>query len=168
MDKEKGDLEEYKEILSSDNIKLWLKWGSKFETTFPLIKARYVFSEGIDPIDFLYLLQEGRKTWDKNVLLLEEVTKLSHEASIIRYAMKAPIYFMKAKDFVEKRIKFSENGVYYGYSSSIPNGVLPTTDQYQRCETIFGGSVLVQEGPNYVYYTFSQIDLKVFHTAIFV
>ncbi len=161
LEREKSSLDGYKEILSSDTIKLWLKWGSQFEGTHPLIKAKYVFEGAIEPAEFLYFLQDGRREWDGNVILLEEVARITREVNVVHYAVKPPIFFMKAKDFVEKRVRFVDNGVYYGYSSSTPNGALPPTDRYQRCETIYSGSVLTTEGGSLVYYTFSQVDLKV-------
>jgi len=138
-----------------------MKWGSQFESTFPLVKARYVFKNTISPIDFLNLLREERKNWDENLLELSNLTIINPEVSIIHYAMKPPIFFMKAKDFAEKQIAFCENGIFYGYYSSVPNTAVPVKDQYQRCETVFGGNILYIEGDDIVYYVFSQVDLKI-------
>ena len=158
---EKNTLENYKEILTTDTIKLWLKWGSQFESTFPLIKTRYIFDGSILPEELIKLLEQDRIQWDDNVLLLETVVPRKDDLYVVHYAVKPPIFFMKAKDFVEKRIRIIEDGVYYMYSSSVTSEVLKETEQYQRCETVFSGSILVKEEENYVYYTFSQVDFKV-------
>ena len=68
---------------------------------------------------------------------------------------------MRAKEFIEKRIRFENNGNYYCYSSSIPDKDLLSKKQYQQCETIFNGNVLKKEENSYVFYDFSQVDLKV-------
>jgi hypothetical protein len=161
LELQKQEFDGFNQLLNLPDIQLWLKWGSPLNSTLPVMKAKYVFHEDINPVEFLSKLQISRREWDKNILLLDEIKNLSSEARIVHYALKAPLFFMKNKDFVEKRILFFNNGVYYGYSSSTPNDVLPVTDQYQRCETIFSGSILTKENNSLVYFIFSQVDMKV-------
>ena len=104
LEKQKNELDGYQKLLDVPDIELWLKWGSTLENTCPLMKAKYVFHEEIDPVEFLDTLQLRRKDWDKNVILLEELNHLSSEVSLIHYGIKAPVFFMKAKDFVEKML----------------------------------------------------------------
>lgn len=159
---EKESLEGFRELLNTPEVSTWIKWGSQFESKCPIIKTKCRFKGTIDPLDFLLYLNEKRKDWDKNIILLEEIAQISGEVTVNHYAVKSPLLFTKSKDFVEKRIQFFEEGTYYSYSSSVPNGVLPPTDQFQRCETIFSGTILAKEEDNFVYYSFSQVDLKVF------
>jgi len=154
-------LTDYKEILAEENIKVWMKWGSLFESTSPLIKAKYIFDGTIDPKTLLFLLREERINWDKAYIEFKEAKKISNEVSLMHYVMKPPMFLMKARDFVEKTIRFEYNGIFYLYSSSVPNEVFAEIDQYQRCETIFGGSILTKEGDKYAYYSFSQIKVSV-------
>jgi hypothetical protein len=152
-------LTDYKEILSEENIKVWMKWGSLFESTSPLIKAKYIFDGTIDPMVLLSLLREERTNWDKGYIEFKEVEKIGNEVSLMYYVVKPPMFLMKARDFAEKAIRFENNGTFYLYSSSVPNEVFAEVKQYQRCETIFGGSVLTKEGDTYAYYSFSQVKV---------
>jgi len=140
---------------------VWIKWGSQFEGTLPLIKAKYIFNNSLDPQDFLQLLQKQRYLLDNTTLEFSEVTRLSPELSVIYRVIRPPLFFMRAKDFIEKCIRFEHGGKYYGYSSSVPSNGFPFKEQYQHCETIFSGSILTKEEDSYVYYEYSQTDLKV-------
>lgn len=140
---------------------MWLKGGSQFSSQLMVIKGRYVFPADTDPLELLLLLFERRTDWDKNIMDHSEVMKISNEATVVHYAVKAPIMFMKARDFAEKRVRFIHAGTYYSYSSSVPDTECPPVDKYQRCENVFGGTVLRKEDAGWVYYTFNQLDYKV-------
>lgn len=138
---------------------MWVKWGSLFESTSPLVKARYVFDGSLEPTAFLALLRDERMNWDKGYIEFKEAEKISPEVSLMYYVVKPPMFLMKARDFAEKAVRLEENGVFYQYSSSVPCEAYPEVKQYQRCETIFGGNILVKEGDSYAYYTFSQVKV---------
>lgn len=148
--------------MSEEKIKVWVKWGSSFESTSPLVKAKYVFSEPFEPKAFLSLLREERVSWDKGYIEFTEAEKISAEVALMYYVIKPPLFLMKARDFAEKAIRFEENGTFYQYSSSIPIETYPEVSKYQRCETVFGGNVLVKEGDAYAYYSFSQVKVNLY------
>ncbi len=59
--------------------------------------------------------------WDKNVLNLV-LTPMSQKHFNICYQMnKSPLNFAN-RDFVDKQVKISDNGVFYCYYSFIPQG----------------------------------------------
>ena len=159
LENEKNEYDEYKSLLSTNEIQLWIKPGSRLKADSPLIKARYIFKTEINPKIFLKLMYEERKAWDDGLVNYIEVEKISNNISIIYYIVKPIIYFMRGKDYIEKSIRFKANDTYYEYNSSINHKGYPSTDKYQRCETIFGGSILVKELDSYVYYTFSQVNV---------
>ena len=148
-------------MLSTEKIKLWIKWGSKFESKLPLVKAIYTFDGEFNPKDFINLLLIDRGSWDDNLIEHKIVETISPEISVIHYGVKAPFFFMKAKDFAEKAIHFERDGVYYGYHGCVSENVLPLIEKYQRCETIFSGNCLRKQGDYYSYCTFSQMNLNV-------
>lgn len=147
--------------MSTPSIKLWIKWGTKYENKLPMIKAKYLFEGSINGSVFVKLLTNERRNWDDTVTIYEEIQVVSPEISVIHYATKPPVFFMKAKDFAEKMIRLERNGVYYGYHGTIPEHAFPAIDKYQRCETVFSGNILKKENETWVYYTFSQMNLNV-------
>ena len=161
LDEEATNVGDCKEILAIPSIKLWIKWGSKFEDKLPLVKARYDFGTEINPEELVKLLTDERSSWDDTLMELTEIESVTPEVSIIHYVVKPPIFLMAPKDFAEKKIRLEKNGVYYGYHGAIPEAAFPCIKKYQRCETIYSGNILRKEDDSYVYYTFSQMNLNV-------
>eukprot|EP01022_Parablepharisma_sp_SALTPOND_P016541 TRINITY_DN2452_c0_g1_i1.p4 TRINITY_DN2452_c0_g1~~TRINITY_DN2452_c0_g1_i1.p4 ORF type:complete len:188 (+),score=28.13 TRINITY_DN2452_c0_g1_i1:1563-2126(+) len=146
-----------KEVISIPGAKGWTREGTEFSDEIPLVKARYTFKNDIDPNRFMELLTEKRKEWDNAILDYENLRK-ERDWTIYRYILKAPAFFMKPMDFVEKRILFEENGTFYGYYTYVPEDIFPPQEKYDRCHTVFGGTILRKEGNEYVYYSLSQFD----------
>ena len=161
LEQEKESIEGYKQLLCVPNITLWLKWGSRLAADLPLVKVKYSFRASLNPLTLLTCMTEDRPHWDKNIAMREVLQEISPEVGLVHYALKAPVPFMKSRDFVEKKIGFFEGTTHYGYSSSTPDDVCPVTDQFLRATTIFSGHLLQIEGESLVYWTFSQVDVKV-------
>eukprot|EP00826_Nyctotherus_ovalis_P053560 TRINITY_DN6982_c0_g2_i2.p1 TRINITY_DN6982_c0_g2~~TRINITY_DN6982_c0_g2_i2.p1 ORF type:complete len:178 (+),score=44.81 TRINITY_DN6982_c0_g2_i2:347-880(+) len=159
LENEKTSLENYREIYGKDGMKIWVKAGSCFNETVPLVKVRYTLHGEIDLTEFGTVLREERTMWDNSFVEYNVTEKVNSEVTVIYYVVKPPIFLMKARDFVEKTIRLEENGILYEYYSSIPNEVFGPKDKYQRGETIFGGNILVKEGEEYGFYTFSQVNV---------
>ena len=100
-------------IIDTPEIKGWIRPRSIFSRKSPLIKIRYAFRRNIDPELFMDLLTYKRRLWDKEVELYENLP-LSDGWVIYRYILKPPLSFMNPLYFVEKRLIFEENGVFYG------------------------------------------------------
>ena len=82
---------------------------------------------------------EHRKKWDKNVLKYE-VTEVQGKNVCITYQVnKAPLNF-KNMDFVDKQIKFSHEGKFYCYYSSVPNDldIKALPEKVVRAKTFIG------------------------------
>lgn len=94
-------MEGYSELLSMTAIKLWMKRGSKYDDTLPLMKAQYDFGNSIDPEMFIKLLIDER---DSYLMESTELEALTSGVSIMHYVINPPIFLMKPRDFVEKRI----------------------------------------------------------------
>ena len=150
------------ELMNIPGATAWtINDGSIFDSSIPLIKAKYELTiDNFDPEAFMALLNEKRSTWDQNVTIYESLFSNPPDLNVCHYALGVPIPFMKAKDFVEKTIRFEQNGTHYSYSSYVPDQACNTEGKYDRCHTIVGGSILKKEGENrYVYYVFSQMNL---------
>eukprot|EP01022_Parablepharisma_sp_SALTPOND_P012663 TRINITY_DN1633_c0_g1_i1.p7 TRINITY_DN1633_c0_g1~~TRINITY_DN1633_c0_g1_i1.p7 ORF type:complete len:114 (-),score=18.03 TRINITY_DN1633_c0_g1_i1:171-512(-) len=104
---------------------------------------------------------EKRTEWDQSIIRQEEVREIYSKLRVIYYAMKAPLIFMQARDFVEKRILFVEEGTYYIYASSVPNEEYEEKENYVRCDKIFECTMLRKEDGRLVLHSVSQADYKV-------
>jgi len=151
-----------REIINTPELKLWIRCGSKLDPVLPIIKGMYVFRGDIPANVFLALLNEERGTWDKSIISQEIVEKLSENIYLLHFAMEPAFQFLPPKDYIEKRIRFNKNNIYYGYCSSIPDKIYPPRENFERGYTLFGGSILKQENGKNIYHTFSQVGLSVF------
>ena len=133
------------ELINTNELQCWISQESIFDKTQPVIKSRRILGQNIDIQTVVKLLNDTRTDWDKNIEIHEEVFKVSQEISIIHSALKSPNVFISARDFIEKRIQFLDQGVYYSYSSSVPDSVLPQIKKYCRCITIFSITILCLE-----------------------
>eukprot|EP00826_Nyctotherus_ovalis_P066221 TRINITY_DN976_c0_g1_i22.p2 TRINITY_DN976_c0_g1~~TRINITY_DN976_c0_g1_i22.p2 ORF type:complete len:167 (-),score=42.19 TRINITY_DN976_c0_g1_i22:200-700(-) len=128
--------------------------------TVPLMKFRFAFKHDIDPSTFMELLTTKRKLWDKELALYEDVAS-DDDWTLYRYIMRSPSCLSSPLYSVEKRMLFEDEGTFYGYYSSVPDNVLPLKKSYNRCNTVFGGTVLKKERGEYAYYSLSQVDAHV-------
>eukprot|EP00826_Nyctotherus_ovalis_P061575 TRINITY_DN8774_c0_g5_i2.p1 TRINITY_DN8774_c0_g5~~TRINITY_DN8774_c0_g5_i2.p1 ORF type:complete len:188 (+),score=40.38 TRINITY_DN8774_c0_g5_i2:171-734(+) len=149
-------------LISEPDISLWVTKGSILNPTTLVIKGRYVFTGDISPSNLLLLLNEDRTKWDTSIMHQEILKKLSDSIHLFYYVTEPALSSSLPGDFVEKRVRFVKDSVYYGYCSSVPEKVVASKEIYSRGKTIFGGSILKQEEGRNVYYSFSQVKLKVF------
>ena len=149
------------EILSTPEIKLWIKQGSILDKDALIIKGRYVFDTMISPEDLLSLLNEERTQWDHTIMHQEIIRKLTDNMFLVHYVTEPALSSILPSDFIEKQIRFIKDSAYYGYSSNVPDKVFPKKEIYNRGKTIFAASILKQDEKKIVYYSFSQIKLKV-------
>lgn len=68
---------------------------------------------------FQIFSETHRKQWDKNILKYE-LTPVGNNVVMNYQLNKAPLNFQN-RDFLDKQIKFSNDGKFYCYYSSIPN-----------------------------------------------
>ena len=64
-----------------------------------------------------------RTKWDDGVAHYEEVCRHNKYITIVYIQNKAALNF-KNRDFIEKRVYFKENGVYYIYITFVPDEVI--------------------------------------------
>lgn len=156
----KDDIGGYKTIINTRELQSWLKNESLFDKTYPVLKSRHILGKNINPSLVVELLGEKRVTWDKNIDKYEETIRISPEVNIVYNAIKAPFAFIKARDFIEKRIVFNSEDITYIYCSSVPDYIYSQTLEYSRCTTIFSVMVLCEENKDLVLYCISQADLN--------
>ena len=74
--------------------------------------------------DFLQIYgTEHQSKWDKNLKSSEKIDVLPGKNSFyIQYTLNKKVMTFEPRDFYEKGFSFAHDGVYYRYSTPIPNG----------------------------------------------
>ncbi len=148
-------------MLNTPGVKAWIKWGSDFEKSRPVTKIRFSFPADTDPLLVAHLLSDRRTEWDKNTVIFHELAKPDPSVTVVRSAIRPPTFFLQARDFVEKRVEFEQDGVYHAYISSVAESAYPPVDNFTRADTIFCVNIIGKEGNECVYHCVTQTDLKV-------
>lgn len=78
-----------------------------------------------------------RLCWDDGVASYTEVTCPSPHIQIANVISKGKMNF-KNRDFLEKRVHFEREGVFYIYISFVPDHIKPAPKDNQRAKSIFG------------------------------
>ena len=107
------------------------KSGSIFSKDFPCIKMIYKirkdeFNKGINIkiIDYYMNDIETRKKWDAS---LKDLKKIEGDKSvyILHSVSHNPSFFIAEREVVDKRYDFYVNDIYYDFSSSVDDTVIP-------------------------------------------
>ena len=157
----KDDTEGSTELINTPKLKSWMKRGSIFDQARNVILTKNYLGKDIDPAEVKKLLTSNRTEWDPNLTTHKEIIKVSDEVSVIHVALKSPNIFFQPRDFIEKRVQLTEDGVLYEYYSSVPEAILPPANGYIRADTIFSVNIFTVEDGECVYYCIYQNDIKV-------
>ena len=79
------------------------------------------------------------------------------------YVVKAPVFMMQDRDFVEKRIIYSygNNDTVYMYSTSIDDSYYPAANGRTRGNTLIAETMIKKEGRKIIVRNYSQVDFKI-------
>jgi hypothetical protein len=105
--------------------KIWAKLGgSHWDKVNPIVKCEFVFNETNNPktIYEAYMKSKKRVLWDDGVEENLEIIRPSKYIQVHQVINKAPLNF-KSREFIDKRIFFKHNGVYYIYMTFVPDSV---------------------------------------------
>lgn len=112
--------EKYDTKLETDEIKAYLKKkGSKFDTKSHMTFVELCFNDQYSMSWLLSAMYEPelRTKWDINVAKVEQERKTKN--SFLNYQLNKGKYGVSARDFVDKYVTFSSDGVFYVYSSAV-------------------------------------------------
>lgn len=69
-----------------------------------------------------------RMKWDEGLATYQELSRPTKNCQVVYIVSKAPLNF-KNRDFIDKRIYFKHQGIYYIYITSVPDEVKPQTKE---------------------------------------
>ena len=79
-----------------------------------------------------------RIKWDKDIEFAQVMSILNNKTMLWHQKNKSPIAQLNRKDYLEKKMKFSNDRKYYIFISSIPDDMQPAERTYTRATTIIG------------------------------
>ena len=164
-----NDNKSFTSLVKKDGFDIYIKKsGSIFCSEFPMIKMFYKIPksdftrEGVTVkiIDEYMNIPEKRLKWDKSIRDYKIVERHNEEVYVLYYICKSPMLFVSERDIVDKRYDFYVNDIYYDFSSSTKNDIVPVEDDIVRITDHCSVCKIFEENEYFNIISITQVDTK--------
>ena len=159
----------FRSLINKDGFDIYIKEsGSIFTSKIPLIKTYHKMPKS----DFTrkdvtvkliekYINDENlRIKWDKSIRYYKIIERKSDEVYILHYICKSPLIFVSERDVVDKRFDYYIDGIYYDFSSSVKNDIVPEEEEVVRMTDYISVFKLYEEEECFTIIALTQVDTK--------
>ena len=164
-----NDKRNYKSLVNKNGFDIYIREsGSIFSSNFPMIKMFYTIPKTsftrddvtVKLIDDYMNIPEKRLKWDNSIRDYKIVEKYNEEVYLLHYICKSPMLFVSERDVVDKRYDFYENGIYYDFSSSTKNDLVPIDEDIVRIDDHCSVCKIFEENDGFNIISITQVDTK--------
>ena len=155
-------------LLEEDNIKISKRNYTEINGKLPIfrieIKKSKSFFTKVPSIQTLLSAMTNpdlRKKWDNNVKEYKIIEKMKYNSEIIRMVFNKQLAVIPEKEFYDKRINIIEGGVYYLFSSSVPDINYLSVPNLDRAMNYICIMVIKEDDYNFYFDCFNQIDVNI-------
>lgn len=149
-------------------LKMFMKDQNEFSSAIPVTRCQIeipfnLFTQvpSVEKVGYAIISPDERTIWDHHFKEYKILHNLKGNSEIIQIITEKEMEILIPREFLEKRTHFIENGVFYSYSSSIPDNLLPPKKEPIRSMNYFGIFKVENDGQNILIDGFYQIDIKV-------
>ena len=159
----------FRSLINKDGFDIYIKEsGSIFTSKIPVIKTYHKMPKS----DFTrkdvtvkliekYMNDENlRIKWDKSIRYYKIIERKSDEVYILHYICKSPLIFVSERDVVDKRFDYYIDGIYYDFSSSVKNDIVPEEEEVVRMTDYISVFKLYEEEECFTIIALTQVDTK--------
>jgi len=153
------------ELCSKEGLFIQYKNGSMLTDKFILGRVYYTMPKSLfkREIDFEMIVKmsyepEIRLKYDTSIKAYRILEKKDNY-TIFKTLLHSPFFFISERDMVDKRVEFTQDGIYYNFASSV--------DDYEaidknavRMKTYINLLVLTQDEKNFYFECYQQYDAK--------
>lgn len=157
---------DYETIYNENNIIISKRNSSDISKKVPLIrfqikknKSYFAKAPKITKLIEVMANPKIRSLWDDNILEYKIIEKLNNYSEILKIITPSSEIF-SGKEFYDKRIRLLKDGVYYLFSSSIPDNNNIISYDYEKGITILSVMIVKADKDFYYFDCFNQIDIK--------
>ena len=156
-------------LVNKNGFDIYIKEsGSIFNSEFPMIKMFYKLPKSsftrsgitVKLLDEYMNIPEKRLKWDKSIREYKIVEKQNNEVYLLHYICKSPMLFVSERDIVDKRYDFYINGIYYDFSSSVKNDLIPIEEDVMRITDHCSVCKIYEENDYFNIISITQVDTK--------
>ena len=159
----------YISLVNKNGFDIYIKEsGSIFNSEFPMIKMIYKLSKSVfnkkdinvKTIDEYMNIPEKRLKWDNSIRDYKIIERQNDEVYLLHYICKSPMIFVSERDVVDKRYDFYEDGIYYDFSSSVKDDLIPLEEDVMRITDHCSLCKIYEENNNFNIISITQVDTK--------
>ena len=159
----------FESLVNKNGFDIYIKpSGSIFNTEFPMIKMFYKIPKSqftrkdvtIKLIDEYMNDPEKRLKWDKSIRYYKIVERHNNEVYLLHYICKSPMLFVSERDVVDKRYDFYEEGIYYDFSSSTKDDLVPIEEGVMRITDHCSVCKMFEDNDSFTIISITQVDTK--------
>ena len=159
----------FNSLVNKNGFDIYIKEsGSIFSSEFPMIKMYYKIPKTaftrkdvtVKLIDDYMNIPEKRLNFDKSIKSYNIVERHSEEVYLLHYVIKSPMIFVSDRDIVDKRYDFYEKDIYYDFSSSVNDDLVPTEEDIVRLTDHCSVCKMYEEEDGFNIISITQVDSK--------
>ena len=159
----------YTSLINNNGFDIYIKeTGSIFNSEFPMIKMYYKIPKSafnkkdinVKTIDKYMNEPEKRLKWDNSIRDYKIVERVNSEVYLLHYICKSPMIFVSERDVVDKRYDFYEGEIYYDFSSSVKDDLIPLEEDVMRITDHCSVCKIYEENDNFNIISITQVDTK--------
>ena len=128
-----------------------------------IIRKKSLFKKKIPTLEQLIypiIIPEIRIKWDQNFKEFELIRTINKNTHIARMVSTYQLTMIPEREIYDKRTFFFDNGVFYYFSSSIPDELYPPKEEPVRATNYLGALIIKEDNENFYIDSFNQVDLK--------
>ena len=164
-----NDNNSFRSLVNKNDFDIYIREsGSIFSSEFPMIKMFYKIPKSIFTrsgvtvklIDDYMNDPEKRLKWDKTIRHYKIVERQNDEIYLLHYIIKSPMLFVSERDIVDKRFDFYQNDIYYDFSSSVKDDLIPIEEGVMRITDHCSVCKIYEENDFFNIISITQVDSK--------
>ena len=165
-----NDKTSFTPLINKNGFDIYIKEsGSIFSSQFPMIKMYYKIPKSsftrqnvtVKLIDEYMNDPEKRLKFDNTIRAYKIIERVNTEVYLLHYICKSPMIFVSERDVVDKRYDFYEGEVYYDFSSSTKDDLIPLDESIVRVADHCSVCKMFEDKDGFNIISITQVDTKV-------
>ena len=164
-----NDKTSFTPLINKNGFDIYIKEsGSIFSSQFPMIKMYYKIPKSsftrqnvtVKLIDEYMNDPEKRLKFDNTIRAYKIIERINTEVYLLHYICKSPMIFVSERDVVDKRYDFYEGEVYYDFSSSTKDDLIPLDENIVRITDHCSVCKIFEDNDGFNIISITQVDTK--------
>ena len=164
-----NDKTSFTPLINKNGFDIYIKEsGSIFSSQFPMIKMYYKIPKSsftrqnvtVKLIDEYMNDPEKRLKFDNTIRAYKIIERINQEVYLLHYICKSPMIFVSERDVVDKRYDFYEGDVYYDFSSSTKDDLIPLDENIVRITDHCSVCKIFEDNEGFNIISITQVDTK--------